>query len=84
MLVWEFQSTEELKRIDHGDLKILLEHGSNVFIALLVKEEMKIYWDKLERLHRTIDSLFGSILESWNGNLEYFEPLRIIVEEDFR
>jgi len=78
------QSTEELKTIDHGDLKILLAHGDNFFIALLTKEEMNIYWDRLKRLHRTIESLFGNILKAWDGNLAYFEPLKTIVREDFQ
>jgi len=78
------QSTEELKTIDHGDLKILLAHGDNFFIALLAKEEMNIYWDRLRRLHRTIESLFGTILKAWDGNLAYFEPLKTIVNEDFQ
>ncbi len=78
------QSTEELKIIDHGDLKIILEHGDNFFIALLAKEEMNIYWDRVKQLHRTIERLFGNILKAWDGNLAYFEPLKTIVRDDFQ
>ncbi len=78
------RSTEDVKIIDHGDLKILLEHGSDNFIALLVKEEMFIHWDKLNRLQVTFEKLFGTIIKSWDGNLDYFEPLKNIIAEEFQ
>lgn len=77
------QSTEELKIIDHGDLKILLEHGTNFFIALLVSDKMWIYKDKLVQLRRTIENYFGTVLQSWDGNLKYFEPLGIFIKNIF-
>ncbi len=78
------RSTEELKIIDHGDLKILLDHGTHFFIALIVQEKMNIYWDRLSRLHKTIETYFGDVLKSWDGNLKYFNPLELLVKHIFQ
>ena len=52
-------------------------------MALIVKEEMNIYWDKLNRLNIIIEEIFGDILEDWDGALEYFKPLESIVKKEF-
>ena len=36
------RSTEDLKVIDHGDQKLLIQHSNYVFIVLNSKEEMRI------------------------------------------
>lgn len=77
-------SDEELKIIDHKDTKIMLEHGTDFFIALFVREDMNIYWDKLARLHKTIENYFGNLIRGWDGNLNYFKPLEVIVKNEFQ
>jgi hypothetical protein len=77
------KSTENLKVIDHGDLKILLEHGPHIILALNVKEDMMIYRDKLAQLCESIEKLFSNIFESWDGNMKYFEPIKPLVESIF-
>ena len=77
------QSTEELKTIDHGDQKIMLDHRDNVLLALNVRKEMRIYWDKLQHLQDIIEIYFGKFLENWDGNLDYFKPLEGIVIKEF-
>ena len=71
VLVTLYFIRDNYRALDHGDLKILLEHGDNFFIALLAREDMNIYWDRLNRLHKTIESLFRGILKAWDGNLAY-------------
>ena len=78
------RSSEALKTIDHGDQKILLEHGFNFFIALNVLEEMKIYWDKLYRLRNLIEIFFKDLLKFWDGNMDYFKPLNNIIKNEFK
>ena len=78
------KSTEELKTIDHGDQKILLEHSKFFFIALLVKSEMHIFNDKLRQLKAIIEKYYNNILENWDGSLDYFEPLGNIVIDIFQ
>ncbi len=78
------QSKQELKRIDHGDYKIMLDHGTYIFIALIVTEEMRIYMDKITRVRKEIETFFEEILKSWNGDLEYFKPIAKIVSKEFQ
>ncbi len=78
------RSSEELKTIDHGDQKILLEHSEYFFIALLVKVEMHIFKEKLFQLRSTIEKYYNNILEDWDGSLDYFEPLGNIVKDIFQ
>jgi len=77
------QSSKELQVIDHGDQKILLEHGEFVTIALNVLEELKIFWDKLRKIRETIDYYFGGLLKNFDGNLEIFKPLKSIILKEF-
>jgi hypothetical protein len=77
------QSSEELRIIDHGDQKIILEHGEHVYIALNVLEELRIFWDKIKKLRITIETYFEEVLKDFKGTLEYFKPLEGIVKKEF-
>lgn len=83
MLKEILRSKQELKIVDHGDMKILMEHGKFVTIALSVKEEMMIYREKLVQLRIMIENSFEKILENWDGNLAYFEPISMMVANIF-
>ena len=76
-------SSEELKVVDHGDQKILLEHGEDMFIALNVVEELRIFWDKLKKLREIIEAIWGTYIKSFDGTLDYFRPLEDIVRDEF-
>ena len=76
-------SSEELKRIDHGDQKILLEHGEHIFIALNVLEELRIFWEKLRKLRNIIEDIWGVYLKDFDGSLDYYRPLEDIVKNEF-
>jgi hypothetical protein len=78
------QSAENIKLFDHGDVKILCEYGSNTLVVLYVKEDYHIYRDKIIHLRKTIEEFFGTVLESWNGDISYFDPLNAIVKNEFQ
>ena len=78
------QSETPLNIIDHGDLKIMLEHGEDVLLVLYVREEMRIYREKLEILRKRIENLFEDILKSWDGNLNIFQPIMPMITEIFQ
>ncbi|HME52172.1 MAG TPA: hypothetical protein VKM55_08135 [Candidatus Lokiarchaeia archaeon] len=78
------QSAENIKLFDHGDVKILCEYGSNTLVVLYVKEDYQIYREKIIHIRTTIEELFGSVLEAWNGDIAYFDPLNVIVKKEFR
>jgi hypothetical protein len=78
------KSSEDLNIIDHGDQFIILEHSQHIFIALIVKKQMRIYSEKMEELSNIIEKYYGHILENWDGGLDYFKPLDGIVENIFK
>ena len=77
------QSKEELKVLDHSDVKILLEYGKNIIIALSVKEEMHIYREMMIELKEKIEKIFGSVLEKWHGDMRVFDPLNSLISTIF-
>jgi hypothetical protein len=78
------KSKENLQLIDHGDIKIMLEYGTYILIALSVKEELRIYRDKLIHLRSTIEELFAKALVDWNGDLEKFSPIETLIKNEFQ
>ncbi len=77
------QSSEDLKIIDHGDQKILLDYGDYFFIALNVQVEMKIYWDKMEQLKSIVAKYYNKFLVEWSGDMDVFSPIENIINEIF-
>ena len=77
-------STTEIRVIDHGDQKIMLEHGDKYLIALNVEEEMLVYRERIRKLRKYLEAEFTDILEDWDGNMKAFEPIAGAVETIFR
>ena len=78
------QSTKDLKTIDHGDQKIVLEHSDYFFIALNVQEEMQIYLDKLDQLKKLVKMYYEDFIKNWTGDMEVFQPIGNIINEIFQ
>ncbi len=78
------QSSKELKIIDHGDQKIMLEHGEYISIALSVLEELRIFWDKLYKLRVKIETIYGELLKHFDGDLKVFSPVGAMIDEIFQ
>lgn len=70
-----FDSTGEQKaglgRLEYGDLKILIEHGGEIFLTAVIRssehKEMKV---ELKRAVRGIEEEHGETLASWSGRME--------------
>lgn len=79
------KSTELLKTIDHGDITILIEYGTNIFGALFIKgnqtteirNQLKKYITQFENKHK-------ALLMDWNGILTPFRDSNQLVEEIFK
>ncbi|MFX0100540.1 MAG: hypothetical protein ACFFCS_13280 [Candidatus Hodarchaeota archaeon] len=78
------QSERPLNIIDHGDMKIMLEHGEDVLMVLYVKEEMQVYRELLVRLRERFEHLFQGVLAAWEGNLNIFDPVTALITEIFQ
>ncbi|MFX1574124.1 MAG: hypothetical protein ACFFB0_15375 [Promethearchaeota archaeon] len=81
------KSTEALKKIDHGDITILLEYGNKIFGALFIKgtqsSEVRM---PLKDFVQKFEEKYKNILMEWTGSLNQFkdEDNKKLVEEIFK
>ncbi|MHA1883594.1 MAG: hypothetical protein ACW96S_00960 [Promethearchaeota archaeon] len=68
------KSAEALKKIDHGDITILLEYGNNIFGALFIKgtqsSEVRM---PLKDFVQKFEEKYGTVLKDWTGALSPFQ-----------
>jgi CheY-like chemotaxis protein len=75
------QNQEELKTIEHGRFKILIEEGSNFFIVVIGQgEEIKPMRETMKSIVRNVNSNFGDMIANWVGFNEELQG----IEEEFR
>ncbi len=56
-------------RLEYGNMKILIEHGSRIFLtAVLRGQEHRDMTNMLKRTVLEIEEKYGSLLESWSGD----------------
>lgn len=77
------QSETLLQVIDHGDAKILFERSPHALCIMIADEDLYIVHNKLQRLLQDFEMLFGSMMDTWSGNLDLFKPLQPIVNKIF-
>jgi len=79
------KSTEVLKKIDHGDITILLEYGERIFGALFIKgnesAEVRGY---LRDFVKKFEDKYSEVLKDWSGALIYFKDDAKLVEDIFK
>ncbi|MFX1409101.1 MAG: hypothetical protein ACFFA6_02015 [Promethearchaeota archaeon] len=79
------RSTQVLKKIDHGDITILLEYGKRIFGALFIKgTQSPEVRAKLKAFVDTFEQKYSDVLHDWTGALIYFKDDDKVVEEIFR
>jgi hypothetical protein len=83
------KSTETLKKIDHGDITILLEYGNKIFGALFIKgTQSSEVRAPLKEFVQKFEEKYRDILKDWTGALAPFkdeendELVENIFEED--
>ncbi|MFW9895658.1 MAG: hypothetical protein ACFFD7_07630 [Candidatus Thorarchaeota archaeon] len=81
------KSTEVLKKIDHGDITILLEYGTKIFGALFIKgTQSSEVRAPLKEFVEKFEERYKEILKDWTGALSYFkdEDNNKLVEDIFK
>ncbi|MFX1455520.1 MAG: hypothetical protein ACFFDB_09130 [Promethearchaeota archaeon] len=81
------KSTEALKKIDHGDITILLEYGTKIFGALFIKgTQSSEVRAPLKEFVEKFEERYKEILKDWTGALSYFkdEDNNKLVEDIFK
>jgi len=80
------KSAEALKKIDHGDITILLEYGNRIFGALFIKgTQSSEVRAPLKDFVKIFEEKYGEILKDWTGALQHFkdEENNRLVEDIF-
>lgn len=81
------KSTEVLKKIDHGDITILIEYGSRIFGALFIKgTQSSEVRAPLKEFVEKFEERYKDILKDWTGALSPFkdEDNDKLVEDVFK
>ena len=79
------KSTEVLKKIDHGDITILLEYGERIFGALFIKgNESAEVRGHLKDFVKKFEEKYSEVLKDWSGALIYFKDDAKLVEDIFK
>ncbi len=68
------RSTEALKKIDHGDITILLEYGNRIFGALFIKgTQTTEVRTPLKEFVKKFETYYDEVLKDWTGSLALFK-----------
>ncbi|MBN2149912.1 MAG: hypothetical protein JW839_00570 [Candidatus Lokiarchaeota archaeon] len=82
-LLTGMMQTETVKVLDLQDKKVLFEQGDRVMVCLITDQ----YFESLAILtHEFVvqfERFFGSVLPSWQGDLDVFAPTRALVSKVF-
>jgi len=75
------EMTTGLGRLEYGDMKILIEHGENIFLTAVFKGtehgDMKL---ALKQSLREIEEAQGEVLASWSGIVSELAPTEEIIK----
>ncbi|MHA2005972.1 MAG: hypothetical protein ACXABO_00560 [Promethearchaeota archaeon] len=81
------KSAEALKKIDHGDITILLEYGNRIFGALFIKgNQSSEVRTPLKEFVQKFEERYGEVLKDWSGALSHFkdDENNKLVKETFK
>ncbi|MFX1358271.1 MAG: hypothetical protein ACFFA8_13450 [Promethearchaeota archaeon] len=79
------KSEDLLKKIDHGDITILIEYGKYIFCALFVKgNETAEVRARLKEFVETFETKYSEVLVDWSGALIHFKEDHKLVEDIFK
>ncbi len=80
-----FHIDEELRYIEHGSLKIIIEEGNKFFLVVIGKGDVVApVKQDMERIVETINRRYGEAIAQWSGNMEAFSDIGREFEGLFR
>jgi hypothetical protein len=77
----EGQDTTQLKELELGDKKVLIEHGQYTYIAAVFKGNAKRVVPKLQSTITELETEFIHNLEEWDGEIEAFNGVDDILSD---
>ena len=76
----EGQDTTQLKEMELGDKKVLIEHGQFTYIAAVFKGGAARLAPKLKSTLAELETEFIDVLEEWDGEIEALEGVEVYLE----
>lgn len=76
----EGQDTTQLKEMELGDKKVLIEHGEYTYIAAVFKGGATRLAPKLKSTLVELETEFIDVLEDWDGEIEALEGVEVYLE----
>jgi hypothetical protein len=73
-----------LRVIDREDVKILLEYGKNIYVAVFSTDDLKAIRERMRHLVAIIERAHGELLENWMGDLTHFRDTVPLIDTIFR
>ena len=73
-----------LRIIDREDVKILLEYGKNIYVAVFSTDDLMAIRDRMRALINILERQHGDILENWLGDLSHFHHITPQIDLLFR
>jgi len=77
------RSPQRLQLMDHGNIKILLEYGTDIIGVLIVEANFNILRKKLKMLVDQFEIRFRKSLENYTGLLDEFRASKELINEIF-
>lgn len=77
------KSSELLRTIDHGDVKLIIEYGEYIFGAIFADMETTDVRAKLKDFIGRFEHEHARILPNWTGNIDPFAEDTALVEDIF-
>jgi hypothetical protein len=73
-----------LRVIDREDVKILLEYGKNIYVAVFSTDDLTAIRDRMRALINILERQHGKLLENWLGDLSHFHEITPQIDLLFR
>jgi hypothetical protein len=73
-----------LRIIDREDVKILLEYGTNIYVAVFSTDDLGAIRERMCTLINIMEREHGKILENWLGDLSHFRDVAPQIDLLFR
>ena len=73
-----------LRVIDREDVKILLEYGKNIYVAVFSTDDLNSIRERMRHLVAIIEREHGELLENWVGDLTPFHKIVPMIDTLFR
>ena len=73
-----------LRIIDREDVKILLEYGKNIYVAVFSTDDLPAIRSRMCTLINIMERQHGELLENWLGDLSHFREIAPQIDLLFR